>query len=120
MIRTLAFDETGRCVCACDDEVAFEYAAKVIVVNEPLSPNDVWYDFAEDKIERKEALQCEVSANTIAGLPVGTVVEIDGDEVEVDDGVFELSVAYPQTVIVGLRHVKHMHRIVEVPCEVQA
>lgn len=119
-MNTYAFDETGRCICTADSEVAFDDAAKVIVSPERHRPDDIWFDFDGDALRIKTALQCQVATNTISGLPASTVVEINGLEIQVDDGVFELEVSAPQTVRVGLRHVRHMHRFVEVPCEVQA
>lgn len=122
-MNSLVFDQNGSCLYAMNYEVYQEdypSAAKVLHLDVEHNPNDVWYDFEKNRLDQKTEFEEVVTANAISNLPVGTVVEIGDESIVVDDGVFELEVAMPQTVRLSITHVRHHRKFLEVPCEAQA
>jgi len=120
-MNTLVFDHDGNCLFAMNYLVEAEdypTAGKVVHSEAELSPNDMWYDFEKNRMDNKTPFEVTVTTNTIAGLPEGTIAEIEGSEVVVDGGSLELVTSVPQTAVVNLRHPRHYPLRVEVVCEV--
>lgn len=119
---TMVFDETGKCVCTVDDVLEadmFPGAAAVVQVSTKFYPDQVWYDFARSAVVAKTPMRVQVTTNTVSGIPQGTTALVSGSLLVVNDGTLELEVTYPQTIQVVLSHLRHIERVVEVPCEVQ-
>lgn len=122
-MNTYVFDEAGKCLMQLNyfaEQEDFESNRRVVHSNVEHDPNHIWFDYENNRLDQKTPFQEVVTTNTISNLPAGTILEIAGLEAEVDDGEVTIEVGAPQTVRVGLRHVRHHHKFVEVQCEVQA
>lgn len=121
-MNTLAFDEAGRCVGVINDYIDlkdFPGAKYVKHTSIAHMAESVRLDVATQQLVFKAPMPAKVSPNKVEGLPVGTLALINGVEVEVNDGVLDLEVMYPETVWVYLRHSHYLDGHVEVPCEAQ-
>jgi hypothetical protein len=118
-MNTVAFDSDGRCLWVVNAELSAPDAAAVVYTESSVDPNVVWYDHSSQTMKTRTTFPHVVALNQVSGLPVGTVVIVDGEQVPVDDGAIEFDVTYAQQLQVVLSHVKHIDTIVEVPCEVQ-
>ena len=117
-MKTYAFDEAGRCLWKADQQISAEDVTAVYSELDA-DPNEVWYNIENESIEYCPPFVVQVSTNKIEGIPAGTTLTINGARVQVDDGVFEIEVAMPQTVRVSLENLRYLMTEVEVPCEVQ-
>lgn len=120
-MNTLVFDQQGNCLYSMNYQVepeSYSDAGMVLHVEQEFTPNTVWFDYEKNRMSNKTDFEEAVTTNTISNLPIGTFVDIGGEELVVDDGVFEIIVTAPQTVVVGLRHVQHNSKMLEVSCEV--
>ena len=117
-MKTYAFNESGRCLWRADLHIAAE---DVTTVYSELDahPNKIWYDIENQRIEHRYPFAVQISTNKIENIPVGTTLTIDGAELQVNDGVFEIEVDMPQTANVLLENLRYFMTEVEVPCEIQ-
>jgi hypothetical protein len=119
-VNSLIFDTEGRCLYSMNSAVTetdYPDAGKVLLVEENFNPNDIWYDFQMNRMTNKTAFEEVVINNQIQNLATGTVANVNGTTVVVDDGSLELDVAVSQILTVILSHVKHYTKQVEVYCE---
>lgn len=117
------FDQSGRCKYVLNGDpgtVDVSGEPAVVYMENPVDPNTVWYDHAAGRMVARMPFSERVSSNKIEGIPAGTTVYVGPDVIAVDDGSIEFEVSYPQTVVAVLRHVRHIDKAVEVPCEVAA
>lgn len=117
-MKTYAFNESGRCLWKADLQIDAEDVATVFS-DFDADPNKIWYDSKNQRIEYRSPFAVRISTNKIENIPIGTTLTIEGVEVLVNDGVFEIEVDMPQTVHVFLDNLRYLMAEVEVPCEVQ-
>lgn len=122
MNTMVVFDSVGRCkyVLTGDSgsvDVSTEQA--VVYTENTVDPNLVWYDYGAEKMLPRTPFPVTVSLNRIEGIPSGTTAYVGSDSAVIDTGVLELEVEYPEIVQVLLMHVRHVDKVVEVPCEVE-
>ena len=116
------FDQDGRCKYTLDGSLGstdVSGEAAVVQTDHPVNPNEVWYDHTAGVMLPRTPFRLRISQNKIEGIPTDTVIYIGSDSVVVNEGSIDLDVSYPQTVVATLMHVRHMDKVVEVPCEVQ-
>ena len=116
-MKTYAFNESGRCLWKADLQIDAEDVA-VVYSELEADPNEIWYNIENERIEYRPPFAVQISTNKIENIPVGTTLTIEGVEVLVNDGVFEIEVDMPQTVRVSLENLRYLMTEVEVPCEV--
>lgn len=119
-MNTLVFDADGKCLYSINYQVmAEDYpdAGKVLHVESEFDPNHMWYDFETDRMTNKTPFEEVLATNEIHNLPVGTVADVNGVQVIVDDGSLELEVTVSQILPVTISHVAHHTKTVEVSCE---
>lgn len=117
-MKTYAFNVSGRCLWKADLQIDAEDVTTVYSEFDA-DPNAIWYDIKNKRIEHRHSFPVQISTNKIENIPIGTTLTIEGVEVLVNDGVFEIEVDMPQTVHVFLDNLRFLMTEVEVPCEVQ-
>lgn len=123
MSTIAVFDGQGKCkyvVNAQDNSLDFSDEPAFAEVPDSTDPNKIWFDHTASTVNPRTPLVVRVSANKIEGVPSGTLAYVGSDSMVIEGGVLELEVDYPQIVQVLLTHVRHIEKVVEVPCEVQS
>lgn len=116
-----AFDSAGRCKYVVDgelDTIDFSQEAAVVVLENTVSPDSIWYDHETGQMRGKAPFPVSVSNNKIEGVPAGTTARVGDETFLVDTGVIELEVDYPEVVRVWMSHIRYLDVMLEVPCEI--
>jgi len=115
------FDAEGRCKYVLDgnpESADVSNEAAVVLTEERVDPNMVWYDHESGKMIPRTPFRVSVTNNRIERVPVGTTVYVGEDSAVVNEGFIDFDVSYAQTIVVTMMHIRHIDKVLEVRCEV--
>lgn len=107
MFRYAAVDVEGKIVSV------YQGSKQFVACPEHVTDSDYFYSFDDAAFVEKERLQISITATglsaTLSGVPLSSVLEVDGHEMVVQSGGVELEFDTPGTYVVTVSPPKEFH-----------
>lgn len=106
--------EIIKSVMCPDDIVDYQYnpSSEACIELEPI--DDSLFYILSGNVERRPDFNESINGTLISGLPIPTLVSVNGFDYQVDDGEVDLNFSLPGRYIVKLSSFPYVEKIIEV------